>query len=522
MTSPKTLIGHPAGLFVLFFTEMWERFSYYGMRAILVLFLVSTASEGGFNWSRADALTLYGIYTGLVYLTPIFGGILADKFWGFRKAVVIGAGLMTAGHAAMAFETEFTFYLGLALLVLGNGAFKPNISSMVGQLYPEGSGKKDSAYTIFYMGINAGAFLGILICGYLGEQVGWSYGFGAAGIFMLFGLLQFQFAQKLFGSIGEKPQKSTEHDSLDAEIVQEAQIDLDPMDKTPAKIERDRLIVIGVLAFFTIFFWMAFEQAGGTMTVFAADYTDRSLDTDLAVNSFRWISFAFTIIPIVILSIVLFGLAKQLFAQYPLTIIFTLLSFLIIWGVMVFINKSNFESDTLEVPASWFSTLNSFFIISLAPLFSKLWERLAKNGGGPSGPVKFAIGLILLGLGFGALSFGAAPIEQGAQTASVSMIWLCLAYFLHTLGELCVSPVGLSFVNKLSPKRLLGMMFGIWFLANFVANTLAGISGSFIDRISEASSLSGFFSIFLFSSIGAALILLILNKKLVRMMHGVN
>ncbi|MEM9934843.1 MAG: peptide MFS transporter, partial [Bacteroidota bacterium] len=256
--SQKTILGHPVGLFVLFFTEMWERFSYYGMRAILVLFLVSEVAAGGWAWPREEALRLYGLYTGLVYLTPIIGGLLADRLLGFRWAVVIGALLMTLGHASLAFETETTFYAGLGLLIIGNGFFKPNISSIVGELYKNNEVKKDAAYTIFYMGINAGAFLGILLCGYFGEKVGWSYGFGMAGIFMFLGLLQFYFGQNIFGKIGLAPSKLKEEADTSENGKAEENI--------PAYVIRDRLIVIGVFSFFTIFFWMAFEQAGGSMT----------------------------------------------------------------------------------------------------------------------------------------------------------------------------------------------------------------------------------------------------------------
>ena len=255
----QQLFGHPAGLFILFFTEMWERFSYYGMRALLVLFLVSGLDEGGWAWEREDALKLYAMYTGLVYLTPIFGGLLADKVIGFRKAVLLGAFLMTLGHAAMAFETETMFYAGLILLIVGNGAFKPNISSIVGNLYPRNSDKKDSAYTIFYMGINAGAFLGIMLCGYVGEKVGWSFGFGLAGIFMFLGMLQFYFAQGIFGNIGLSPKKD-EHLEV-SQMEGHMEIDEDKEEDIPANVERDRLMVIGILSVFTIFFWMAFELA---------------------------------------------------------------------------------------------------------------------------------------------------------------------------------------------------------------------------------------------------------------------
>mgnify|MGYP006242101657 FL=1 len=269
----KTILNHPVGLFVLFFTEMWERFSYYGMRAILVLFLTSSIMNDGWAWSNEDALQLYGLYTGLVYLTPIFGGFFADKFLGYRNATVLGALIMTLGHASMALEsfTDSFFYLGLVLLIIGNGFFKPNISSIVGQLYKDGDKRKDGGYTIFYMGINAGAFLGILLCGYIGEKVGWHLGFGLAGIFMFFGMLQFWFAQKIFGDIGITPKK-----------LAEAQ----PADKDPklnqgfSKVEIDRLIVIVVFSIFTIFFWWAFEQAGGSMTIFAKDFTQRTLVGD--------------------------------------------------------------------------------------------------------------------------------------------------------------------------------------------------------------------------------------------------
>src|SRR5690554_3562457 len=259
----KMVMGYPVGLFVLFFTEMWERFSYYGMRALLTVFLITEIGKGGWEWTNADAMQLYSWYTGLVYLTPLLGGIIADKFTGFRKAILWGALIMTLGHASMALEmvSPTFFFIGLAFMILGNGMFKPNISSMVGQLYPDNSDKKDSAFTIFYMGINAGAFLGIMLCGYIGEKVGWHLGFGLAGIFMFFGMLQFYFGQKIFGQLGESPKEERER----KEIEHKKHIAVDENDVTPPNIVRDRLIVIGVLTFFSIFFWLAFEQAGGSM-----------------------------------------------------------------------------------------------------------------------------------------------------------------------------------------------------------------------------------------------------------------
>jgi POT family proton-dependent oligopeptide transporter len=513
----KTVLGHPAGLFVLFFTEMWERFSYYGMRALLVLFLVSSLVDEGWGWERADALMLYAWYTGLVYVTPIFGGIIADKLLGYRKAVVIGALLMTMGHASMALEIFASpfFFIGLALLILGNGLFKPNISSMVGQLYKNQGKEKDAGYTIFYMGINAGAFLGILLCGYIGEKVGWSYGFGLAGVFMLIGMLQFYFAQKIFGKIGllaDKDGNFLDSTALEGEVEKEEVTD----EQVEPHVKRDRLIVIGVLSFFTIFFWWAFEQAGGSMTIFANDYTDRLLEGDGAMI-FKVFNTILTVVPMLIITWVLVLLFKQTFSKLSLSNIFLGSSFVIIWGIVIWMIQREFNAETAEVPASWFGILNSFFIIAFAPLFSKIWESKMN----PSGPVKFAIGLVLLGLGFGILAYGSLGIPQGAKVASVSMIFLILAYLFHTLGELCVSPVGLSYVSKLSPANLVGFMFGIWFLATFFANFLAGFTGSFIDKIVESYSMATFFLIFTLIPIGAGVVMLLLNPLLKKKMHGI-
>ncbi len=510
---PGNQSGHPPALFILFFTEMWERFSYYGMRALLVLFLTSSLSEGGWAWERQDALQLYGWYTGLVYLTPIFGGLIADKILGYRKAVILGALIMAIGHASMAFDTAASFYIGLTCIIIGNGLFKPNISSIVGQLYTNNPQKKDAAYTIFYMGINAGAFLGILLCGYIGEKVDWSYGFGLAGVFMLFGLLQFSFAQKIFGNIGLTPKDKATADALEA-LTQKGDKVKAPL--VAAHINRDRIIVISIFAFFTIFFWWAFEQAGGSMTVFAKDYTDRTL-VGSAASTFKWTNTILTVVPMIILTVVLANLFRKTFARYSLSNIFLGTSFVLIWGIVIWMLLREFRADATEVPASWFGILNSFFIIAFAPLFSKLWESRYN----PSGPVKFAIGLFLVGIGFAILAYGSYGIDQGAKTAAVSMTWLILAYLFHTLGELCVSPVGLSYVSKLAPVKLVGLMFGIWFVANFAANFLAGITGSYIDAITEKYSLSTFFLIFTIIPIAAGFIMLALNGFMKKRMHGV-
>lgn len=520
-TNQKTVLGHPSGLFVLFFTEMWERFSYYGMRALLVLFLTAAIlDDGGWGWERAEALVLYGWYTGLVYITPIFGGLIADKLMGYRKAVVAGALLMTLGHASMALEitSDIFFYLGLGLLILGNGLFKPNISSMVGQLYKNQGKEKDAGYTIFYMGINAGAFLGILLCGYIGESIGWHFGFGLAGIFMFFGMLQFYFAQKIFGRIGLSPRDTEDFDNAIenriADTIEKAKEVIDDSEKS--KVTIDRLIVIGVFSFFTIFFWWAFEQAGGSMTIFAADYTDRVLVGDGAII-FKIFNTVLTVVPMLIITWVLIMLFKQTFSKYSLSNILLGTSFVIIWGIVIWMLNREFGKETAEVKASWFGILNSFFIIAFAPLFSKIWQSKFN----PTGPIKFAIGLILLGLGFGILAYGSMEIPLGAKTASVSMIFLIVAYLFHTLGELCVSPVGLSYVSKLAPLKLVGMMFGIWFVANFIANLTAGFTGSYIDPIVEEYGMSTFFLIFTLIPFGAGVLMIILNKTLLRMMHGI-
>lgn len=577
------VLGHPAGLFVLFFTEMWERFSYYGMRALLVLFLTASLLEEGWGWPREHALALYGTYTSLVYLTPILGGYLADRFLGYRNAVVLGAVIMTLGHASMALEGEwnFTLYLGLFFLIAGNGFFKPNITSIISHIYEKHPEKKDGAYTIFYMGVNAGAFLGILLCGYLGEQVGWHWGFGLAGIFMFLGMLQFYFAQGIFGSVGKKPKKEIATTSEEVEdpeqnlapeekkrnpftvlditltalsaLIGVVWIINDPVSKIAGTvlfdftvgpldgatfmillallmflvlvvsrlvrytdILRDRMVAVAIFAFFTIFFWAAFEQAGGSMTIFASDYTDRTL-SGVWANVFRVANTIITIIPLAIITWVLYKLFRQIFSKYPLSNVFLGSSFLIIWGIVIYMLYSQFSVENPEIPASWFSILNSLFIIVFAPLFSKWWESKYN----PSAAVKYGLGLILLGVGFLFLAFGSSGIPQGAEFAAVSVIWLIFAYFFHTMGELCLSPVGLSYVSKLVPGRMIAMMFGVWYVAIAIGNKLAGTTGGMIDSVTEQYSLSTFFLMFFLIPAGAGVIVILLNRVMKKLMHGV-
>jgi len=681
------VLGHPAGLFVLFFTEMWERFSYYGMRAILVLFLVSAFGLGGWNWPRENALALYGTYTALVYLTPILGGYLADKFIGYRKAVIIGAFLMTLGHVSLALEFEPIFlYIGIGLLIAGNGFFKPNITSIISKLYTDYPEKKDGAYTIFYMGVNAGAFLGILLCGYLGEKIGWSYGFGLAGVFMFLGMVQFYLAQNIFGEAGKKPIAETEETkaaALEFEgdrlnpfsfldkiiIVITAVLGLvwiinDPASKIggnnilefggtdysaqvilvalvlflyllvsriiryPAII-RDRMIAIVFFAVFTVCFWAAFEQAGGSMTIFAKDYTNRIMSGNYA-TLFLIANILITVIPIAIITWVLYLLFKQTYKKYLAANIVLGFSFVIIWAIVgwminrdmnsnAFIvsyptiqhevldegtgqpaidektkealftytpvtvsteilqsdkiveqeitiiepidlnvadkiaimdvdQRGNFiyldaekqaninaslksgeestiisgriekiKENEIEIPATWFLILNSLFIIIFAPLFSKWWESKYN----PSGSVKYGLGLILLGTGFAALAFGSLGIESGSQVASVSIIWLILAFLFHTLGELCLSPVALSYISKLVPGRMIAMMFGIWYIAIAIGNKIAGTMGGNIDAITAEYDMTTFFLVFTFIPIGLGLIAILLNPLLKKLMHGV-
>ena len=585
----RTILGHPSGLFTLFFTEMWERFSYYGMRAILVLFLVSSMADQGWGWERADALKLYAWYTGLVYITPIFGGILADKYLGYRKAVIIGALLMTLGHASMALEVFYDFYLyvGLSFLIIGNGFFKPNISSIVGQLYKDDGKIKDAAYTIFYMGINAGAFLGILLCGYIGEKVNWHLGFGLAGIFMFFGMLQFHYGQNIFGNIGmpltqrKEVEVKSKNDitisrlfslipkrtlttiiiafliilffqffpyflifieisdnvyifgnylSVGQKLIYGValttvswiimpfitRISSKELISKNEKIVIDRLLVVGIFSFLTIFFWWGFEQSGGSMTIFANDYTNRDLAGTGALI-FKIINTLLTVVPMIILTIILFMLFKNTFSKYMISNLFLGTSFLIIWGIVIWMLSREFSNSETEVPASWFAILNSFFIIVFAPILSKIWQTKYN----PSGPVKFGLGLFLLATGFAILSYGSINIPLGAVTASQSMVFLILAYLFHTLGELCISPVGLSYVSKLAPKNLIGLMFGVWFVANFIANYSAGITGSYIDPIVDEYGMASFFLIFTILPAIVGILMILSSRKIVKMMHGI-
>ena len=422
---PGTFLGHPRGLFLLFATEMWERVSYYGMRALLVLYLVAatTAENPGLGWDEPQALKLYAWYTGFVYLTPLIGGWLADNYLGQRRSIIFGGIVMAAGQfllaappATLGQAAPFTldalgvsfpaapasFYLGLLLLIVGNGFFKPNISAMVGDLYGQGDARRDGAFTIFYMGVNTGAFLAPLICSTLGEDpaYGWRMGFFAAGVGMVLSvIIQLAFARRYLGEIGMVPGARRAR-ALAGGVTH-------PL--TP--VERDRIRVVFMMFVFVMMFWAAFEQAGGLMNLFADRYTDR------VVGGFT-------------------------------------------------------------VPTGWFQSLNPLFIVTLGPVLAWLWSWLARTGRNPATPVKMYIGLVLVAVGFVFLVVAVFEM-QAAGDGKAAMSWLVLAYLFHTLGELCISPVGLSMITKLAPLRLASLMMGVWFLINFFANTLAGYIGAF-------------------------------------------
>jgi POT family proton-dependent oligopeptide transporter len=508
--------GHPKGLYVLFATEFWERFSYYGMRAIFFLYM-TTMLFGDDQAGSAQASNVYGTYTGLVYLTPLIGGYVADRYWGNRKSIFVGGILMALGQflmfvsATLAHSADKTMaitmmWTGLGFLIFGNGFFKPNISTMVGQLYKDGDKRKDAAYTIFYMGINAGAFVAPLLCGYLGEKVDFKWGFLAAGIGMLVSLVIFYYTKNKYvvapdgTQLGVGPNKLM--DTTPGDVVptgggfSSKQLTIliggivvafcaihfgfgvdvwgsliygmtlvAPFviitDNSLTKIEKDKLWVIIIIMIFVIFFWMCFEQAGASLTAFASKQTDRHL--------FGW-----------------------------------------------------------EMPASYFQSFNAGFIIILAPIISAIWVRFAKKGFEPAAPYKQSMGLAFLAIGFFFIAFGSKDIP----TTGASMIWLTGLYFLHTVGELFLSPIGLSMVNKLTPGRFTSLMMGIWFLAIATGNKLAGtMSALYPDPASpthpnflgmEIDSLYTYFMIFVGFSGAAAIILFFLCRKLQKMMHGVH
>ena len=681
------VLGHPAGLFVLFFTEMWERFSFYGMRVLLIQFLTAKVlfddPFSGWGWSVEQAGALYGTYAMLLYLTPILGGVIADKYIGSRWAVIVGAIIMTIGHAAMGFDSKAMFFVGLACLVIGTGFFKPNMPSMLGEMYKYLPEKKDAAYTIFYMGVNSGAFFGMMLCGYLAETQGWHFGFTLAGIFMFLGTIQFWFAKPLFGTVGQLKKEEVKEEKTPQEIEEEKEtknpytlVDYiliavvsiigllyafnDPLSKNDVfdlfkpldtavlrgqnlmaiialiaflylvisrilrygKIIRDRMFAVILLAFFLMFFFMSFEQGATSLVIFARDYTQRVLEGNSALL-FNIFNTLLTVVPLLIISWVLVLLARTTIKKAFISNVVLAVTFISVWGAAIWMLNRNWNShayevsytavervvldkngdakkdkegkivteqvivnsdyvllegeklvnqttsildrrelsvgsdvhifertgkatittpeleqkiadnpdkadelpaitqgkiteikdNQVEVTVSWFSIMNSFFIIALASLVSKLWDSRYN----PSAAFKYGIGLIFVAIGF--LILGLA--SQAGEGVKLSMMFLILTYFFHTLGELFISPVGLSYVSKLVPGKMLAFMFGMWYLALAIAQKFAAILGGQIEVIKEEYSLSHFFFLFTLIPLSAGILVMLVNPLLKKLMHGV-
>lgn len=497
IVNDRSFFGHPKGLATLFTTEMWERFSYYGLRPLLVLFMAAALSEGGFGFDRGQASAIVGIYGAFVYLMSLPGGYIADRWLGLRRAIFIGAVLISLGHLSIglsAFAGKVPFFAGLVLIVLGTGLLKPNISAIVGDLYPEGGARRDAGFSLFYMGINVGAFLGQIITGYLGEAVGWHWGFSAAGVGMLLGLLVYWFrAGSTLGPIGmdivRDPNPAVQHKRENTAkmlaygilglivllfvLATSGTLTLDPQaigaNLTYVMLglaaafflyllflaglsaeEKKRVLVIVVLFVFAAVFWSAFEQAPTSLNLFAKDFTERNI-------------------------------------------------------------------GGFEVPATWFQSINSLFVIMLAPVFAGLWTKLGPRD--LSAPMKFALGLALAGIGFALMIIPANALAAGT-VVKVGAIWLVMSYFFQTLGELSLSPVGLSSMTKLSPRKFVSQMMGIWFLASAIGNLIGGLVGGHVnpENLADTPKLFTTTAMFLF---GSAFVLALLAIPIKRMMAGV-
>tara|TARA_R100001369_G_scaffold92923_1_gene141518 strand:+ start:11932 stop:13338 length:1407 start_codon:yes stop_codon:yes gene_type:complete len=432
----KELFGHPVGLYILFFTEMWERFSYYGMRAILVLYLVAetVSDNAGLGWTNNEALELYGWYTMFVYVASIPGGWIADKFLGQKKSVLYGGILLVAGHSILAVEEMWAFYTGLGLIVAGVGMLKPNISTMVGGLYKKGDIRRDKGFTIFYIGINVGAFLSSLIVGYVGEVYGWHYGFGLAGIGMALGLLQYVLGQKHLKYVGNNTNTSENEEEKAA------------MKRDLNKEEKDRVVVLFISFLMVIVFWGAFEQAGGLMNIYASEKTNRML--------MGW-----------------------------------------------------------EVPASWFQSLNAMFIIIFGTLVAGYWAKRKLKGKVSTSLFKMCIGLIIMGAGFFFMTGASAQYNIDGSSA---MYWLVAAYLFHTIGELCLSPVALSYITKLAPLKYASLMMGVYFAMTGLGNKVAGLLGESASNLGEYTVFTGI-AIF---CVAFGVLVLVFRKKLEKLTHG--
>lgn len=480
--------GQPRGLYTLFFTEMWERLGYYGMRALLVLFMGATVAEGGLGLDDRTAAAIYGLFTCAVYLSALPGGWVADRLLGAQGSVLAGGVLIALGYFTLAVPRVETFYLGLIFVVIGTGLLKPNISAIVGQLYPEGGARRDAGFTLFYMGINIGATLGPLVCSYLGEKVNWRLGFAAAGAGMVLGLLQFQLTRRNLGSAGSRPASRTT--SSDWSIVGAAAllllavyilvltgaIRLDPriLARYTAYLivaiaviyfaalflfaglersEQKRLWVVVVLFIASAMFWAGFEQAGSSFNIFADRFTNR-----------------------------------------------------VVWLGRPF-----------EVPAGWLQSFSPIFVITLAPVVAAAWLWLARCGRDLSLPAKFALGLFLLAGGFLVMAAAAGGLRSGGK---VLPTWLMATYLFHSLGELCISPVGLSSVTKLAPQRLVGQMMGLWFLATSLGNLVAGLAAGKLTS-ADPATMPGLFLVLVVAACIVGLLVLSLSRPVKRLMADV-
>jgi POT family proton-dependent oligopeptide transporter len=446
MTAPvsdaidRGFFGHPRGLSTLFFTEMWERFSYYGMRAFLILYMVAPVAAGGMGLTVVRAGSIYGTYTGSAWAATIFGGLIADRVLGQYRTVLIGGIVIALGHFTLAFKALPAFYAGLAFIALGTGLLKPNVSTLVGSLYAEGDTRRDSGFSLFYMGINIGAFFGPIIAGYLAQEVGWHVGFACAGVGMTFGVLQYILGRERLAQGIHRLAASQSGAANDRQVGADSRGGL-----TPTEWKRIAAIVILFLA--ASLFWGAYEQAGSTLNLFGDRYSRHDL----------------------------FG---------------------------------------ISFPSSWFVSAQAIFVWILAPVFAWLWLRLGRHE--PSVPAKFALSLVFMGAAFLVL-VPAGAIAQSAAGIRVSAFWLLFAYFISVLGELCLSPVGLSAVTKLAPARIVGLMMGVWFLSNALGNKIAGTAAGFISSM-PLTQLFGDVAIALFV---AALVMFILVKPIKILMAGV-
>ncbi|MFB3134011.1 MAG: peptide MFS transporter [Rhodothermales bacterium] len=460
----KQWFGHPRGLATLFFTEMWERFSYYGMRGILILFMATPLVEGGLEFNTAKAAAIYGLYTAMVYLLALPGGWVADKLWGQQQAVFVGGCIIAAGHFSMALPAfglpdHVFFFLGLVLIVIGTGLLKPNVSTIVGELYPEGGARRDAGFSVFYMGINLGAFVGPLICGFLGENISWHLGFSAAGFGMVLGLIQYKLGAKYLGTAGLLSTGET------ADVVAQ-------------RSRKFYLIFALIVAVIGLFGFLAITG------VFSVTLTGVAMGLGYGIIALAIVFFIY---------LYFFGGHDAIEKKRLLVIFWLFILAAIFWSGFEQAGSSlNLFADRLtdrvifgwEAPASWLQSINPIFIIIGAPLFGSLWVWLASHNANPSIPMKFALGLLGLSAGFFVIAWGSA---NSSPENPVSPAWLVVTYFLHTCGELCLSPVGLSSITKLAPAGRVGQMMGVWFIATALGNLFAGlVAGRLEDLAPDA------------------------------------